>query len=152
MVAPMKYDLLLSGATVIDPSQGIDAVRDVAVREGRIAEISEGIDPDAARERIDLCGRILTPGWIDIHAHVYAGATTWGIEADAHCLATGVTTIVDAGSPGWANFIGFKEFVADRARTRTLGVSCTSRGSVSPTARSGRWRTCVTAIRSAPPA
>ena len=120
MPAPVKYDLLLSGATVIDPSQGIDAVRDVAVRDGLVAAVSEGIDPAEARDRIDLSGRILTPGWIDIHAHVYAGATTWGIEADAHCLATGVTTIVDAGSPGWANFIGFKEFVADRARTRTL--------------------------------
>jgi dihydroorotase len=109
----MKYDLLLSGATVIDPSQGIDAVRDVAVKDGLIAAVSEGIDTAAARERVDLSGRILTPGWIDIHAHVYAGATTWGIKADAHCLATGVTTIVDAGSPGWANFIGFKEFVAD---------------------------------------
>ena len=120
MSAPVKYDLLLSGATVIDPSQGIDAVRDVAVRDGLVAAVSEGIDPAEASERIDLSGRILTPGWIDIHAHVYAGATTWGIKADAHCLATGVTTIVDAGSPGWANFIGFKEFVADPARTRTL--------------------------------
>ena len=58
MPAPVKYDLLLSGATVIDPSQGIDAVRDVAVRDGLVAAVSEGIDPAEARDRIDLSGRI----------------------------------------------------------------------------------------------
>ena len=63
----------------------------------RIAAVEEHIqDPDA--ERIDLSGRILTPGWIDIHTHLYAGSTTWGIRADAICLSTGVTTVVDAGS------------------------------------------------------
>ena len=116
----MIYDLLLSGANVIDPSQGINAIKDVALSDGIIAAVEDKIDPNQARQRIDLNGRILTPGWVDIHAHVYAGATTWGIKADAHCLATGVTTIVDAGSPGWATFIGFKEFIADPARTQTL--------------------------------
>jgi dihydroorotase len=116
----MKYDLILTGATVIDPSQGIEARKDVAVKDGIIAAVADSIDAVTAREQIDLSGQILTPGWVDIHAHVYAGATTWGIKADAHCLATGVTTIVDAGSSGWANFLGFKEFVADCARTQTL--------------------------------
>ena len=92
----MIYDLLLSGANVIDPSQGINAIKDVALIDGIIAAVEDKIDPNQARQRIDLNGRILTPGWVDIHAHVYAGATTWGIKADAHCLATGVTTIVDA--------------------------------------------------------
>ena len=116
----MSYDLILSGATVIDPSQGIEAKRDVAIKDGLIAAVADAIDVATARERIDLTGLVLTPGWVDIHAHAYVGATTWGIKADAHCLATGVTTVVDAGSAGWANFLGFKEFVADRARTQTL--------------------------------
>ncbi len=113
------YDLILSGATVIDPAQGLCGVRDVAITKDKIAAVEAQITAPA-RERISLQGKILTPGWIDIHAHVYAGATTWGIKADAHCLATGVTTIVDAGSSGWANFIGFRDYVAAPARTRVL--------------------------------
>jgi dihydroorotase len=113
------YDLLLAGGRVLDPAPGVDDALDVAVRDGRIAAVGANL-PGQARQRIDLQGRLLTPGWVDIHAHVYAGATTWGIQADALCLATGVTTIVDAGSPGWANLPGFLEFVAAPARTRVL--------------------------------
>ncbi|MBI2506429.1 MAG: amidohydrolase/deacetylase family metallohydrolase [Candidatus Latescibacteria bacterium] len=113
------YDLILSGATVIDPAQGINEVREVAIAQGKIAAVEPRIE-GPARERIDLSGLILTSGWIDIHAHIYPGATTWGIQADALCLATGVTTIVDAGSAGWANFIGFRDYIAARARTRML--------------------------------
>jgi dihydroorotase len=113
------YDLILSGARVIDPAQGIDGVREVAIAQGKIAALQPRIE-GPARQRLDLSGRILTPGWIDIHAHIYHGATTWGIQADAFCLATGVTTTVDAGSVGWANFIGFHDYVAARSRTRML--------------------------------
>lgn len=115
----MAYDLVLHGATVIDPSQGLHARRDVAVRDGHVAAVEERIE-DPAGERIALDGKILTPGWIDIHAHVYAGSTTWGIQPDAYCLATGVTTVVDAGSAGWANFIGFRDYIAAPSRTRVL--------------------------------
>jgi dihydroorotase len=113
------YDLLLTGARVLDPSQGLDDTVDVAVREARVAAVGRRL-AGTARERLDLAGRLLTPGWIDIHAHVYAGATTWGVAADAVCLATGVTTIVDAGSPGWANLPGFIDYVARPSRTRVL--------------------------------
>ena len=115
----MPYDLLLKNATVIDPSQNLNAIRDVAIQNATITALSESIT-DSARETLDLTGKILTPGWIDIHAHVFAGATTWGIQADALCLATGVTTIVDAGSPGWANFLAFRDFIATPARTQIL--------------------------------
>jgi dihydroorotase len=115
----MPYDLVFHGATVIDPSQDLNAVRDVAVQGDRIAAVAESID-EPAIERVDLRGKILTPGWVDIHTHLYAGSTTWGIQADAICLSTGVTTVVDAGSPGWANFLGFKENIVDPARTQIL--------------------------------
>jgi len=115
----MPYDLLLTGATVIDPSQNLNGPYDVAITGDQIVALSDSLD-GPAKQTLDLTGKILTPGWIDIHAHVYAGATTWGIKADALCLATGVTTLVDAGSPGWANFMGFKEFIADPARTQIL--------------------------------
>jgi dihydroorotase len=115
----MPYDLVLKGATVVDPSQDIHGVRDVAINGDTIAAVEEQITAPAGQE-VDLTGRILTPGWIDIHAHLYTGVTTWGIKADAYCLSTGVTTIVDAGSPGWANFLGFKEFIAEPSRTQVL--------------------------------
>lgn len=104
----MACDLLLKGATVVDPSQNMHGMFDVAITDRKIDRIESDIQ-DEAQQIIDVVGKYLTPGWIDLHAHVYAGATTFGIKADALCLATGVTTIVDAGSPGWTNLRGFLE-------------------------------------------
>ena len=115
----MGYDLLLKGARVIDPAQDIDGVRDVGIVGDKIAVVAEEIEEEG-RETIDLSGHILTPGWIDIHTHLYAGSTTWGIRGDALCLATGVTTVVDAGSAGWANFQGFVDHIIAPARTQVL--------------------------------
>ena len=84
----MSYDLLLKGARVMDPAQGVDGIRDVGIVGEKIAAVAEEITAPAA-ETIDLSGKILTPGWIDIHAHLYAGCTTWGIRGDALCLAHG---------------------------------------------------------------
>jgi dihydroorotase len=115
----MEYDLVLRGARVLDPAQHIDGLSDVAVTGGRIVGLSENIAGSGRRE-IHLTGKLLTPGWIDIHAHLYPGSTTWGIRADAHYLSTGVTTAVDAGSAGWANLQGYLDFVVAPARTRFL--------------------------------
>lgn len=115
----MTHDLVFRGARVIDPSQDIDGTYDVAVRNGLISAVEKEVLAPA-KETVSLDGRILTPGWIDIHAHVYPGATTWGYHADAHCLSTGVTTIVDAGSAGWANFKGLLDYVMTPARTQIL--------------------------------
>ena len=115
----MEYDLVLRGARVLDPAQHIDGLSDVAVTGGRIVALAENIAGSGRRE-IHLTGKLLTPGWIDIHAHLYPGSTTWGIRADAHYLSTGVTTAVDAGSAGWANLQGYLDFVVGPARTRFL--------------------------------
>jgi dihydroorotase len=115
----MACDLLLKGATVVDPSQNIHGIFDVAITDRKIERIESDIQ-DEAQQIIDVAGKYLTPGWIDLHAHVYAGATTFGIKADALCLATGVTTIVDAGSPGWTNLRGFLEYIVEPSRTRVL--------------------------------
>ena len=115
----MAFDLVLSGATIIDPSQQKNETGDLGISNGRIAAVSDQLEGEA-KTTIDVSGKYLTPGWIDLHAHVYAGATTFGIKADALCLATGVTTIVDAGSPGWTNLRGFLEYIIEPSRTEVL--------------------------------
>ncbi len=116
----MKYDILLKGGTVIDPAQGLNAIRDVAIADGVIAAIDHDIPKTAAKETISVKNRYVTPGLIDIHTHVYYGVTTWGIKADNVCPTSGTTTVVDAGSASWATFPGFREFIAEPAQTNIL--------------------------------
>src|SRR5216684_1612535 len=91
------YDLVIKGGRVIDPSLGIDAVRDVAIAAGRIAVVEANITADAA-ETIDARGKIVVPGLVDIHVHAARSK-----EGPALCLADGVTGWVDAGSFGADN-------------------------------------------------
>ncbi|MHB0878474.1 MAG: amidohydrolase/deacetylase family metallohydrolase [Anaerolineae bacterium] len=120
MEATPSYDLLIRGGTVLDPAQGINGRRDVAVRDGIIVALAESIPATAARQVVDASGRLVTPGLIDLHAHVYWKATFLGIEPDAICGRTGVTTVVDAGSAGANNFDGLRYFVIERAKTRVI--------------------------------
>jgi dihydroorotase len=121
------YDLLIRGGTVIDPKNGVDAVMDIAVKDGRIAKTGVKI-PGQARQVVDATGLIVTPGLIDIHGHVFHGTQedhylSDGFSAlppDGFTLRNGVTTIVDCGSSGWRNFPTFKKNVIDRATTRVL--------------------------------
>ena len=78
----MRYDILLKGGTVIDAAQGLNAVRDVAITDGRITAIEPDIPEGAATQTIFVKDRYVTPGLVDIHTHVYYGVTTWGIRAD----------------------------------------------------------------------
>jgi len=89
-----KYDLIVKGGRVIDPSRKLDAVRDVAIADGRIAAIAADISAEAA-ETIDARGKLVVPGLIDIHTH--AARVKGGPEM---CLADGVTGLIDAGSQG----------------------------------------------------
>jgi dihydroorotase len=116
----MTYDLLLKGGEVIDPAQNLRGARDLAIAGGRIAAIAENISGDDARQVLDVRGKLVTPGLVDIHAHVYAGVTTWGVKPDPAALRSGVTTIVDAGSPSWVTVNGFRWYVAAPARARVL--------------------------------
>lgn len=113
------FDLLLWGGEVVDPSQGLRGPADVGIRDGRIAAVGPSLS-ESAPERFDARGCIVTPGLIDLHAHVYAGATSWGLKPDPICLASGVTTVVDAGSAGWASLAGFRWYIAEPSATRVL--------------------------------
>jgi len=112
------YDMLIRGGHVIDPGNEIDQVMDVAVAGGKIAAVAENISPDQAKKTIDATGLYVTPGLIDLHAHVF-GYEGWLWPDDTH-LVTGTTTVVDCGGSGWRTFEEFKKTVIDRSKTRVL--------------------------------
>src|SRR3989454_11325973 len=127
--AAQEYDLLLQGGHVIDGKNKISAVRDVAIRDGKIGEVAAAIDPAKAHKVVNVAGLYVAPGLVDIHVHVYAGTGQRGaysgdnsIYPDGFTFRSGVTTVVDAGSSGWRNFPDFKDRVIDRSRTRVLAL------------------------------
>jgi dihydroorotase len=113
-----RYDLLIKGGKVLDPLQQIEAVMDVAVASGKIARLALDIPESEARRVIPAEGKIVTPGLIDIHTHVFPFVGPYGIEADPHCVRNGVTTVVDAGTSGALSFPAFRRYDIDRASTR----------------------------------
>ena len=89
-----KYDLLIKGGRVIDPSRRLDAVRDVAITGGRIAAVEPNLAAADAASTLDATGKLVVPGLIDIHTHVRSK------EMPSICLSNGVTSLLDAGSQG----------------------------------------------------
>jgi len=123
----MDYDVLVRQGEVIDPSQALRGVRDVAIRDGKIAALAERLPGDSAAQEIDARGLYVVPGLIDLHVHVYRDHMPLGLDADSLCPAGGVTTMLDAGSAGSANFAGFRRDVVERADTRVLALVNLSR-------------------------
>jgi dihydroorotase len=127
LYAQASYDLVLKGGHVIDPKNGIDAVRDVAIKDRKIAAVASHIQAGPDAKVVDVTGLYVTPGLVDIHIHAYAGTGELhsyvgdhGLYPDGFTLRSGVTTAVDAGSSGWKNFPDFKEHIIDRSITRVL--------------------------------
>jgi dihydroorotase len=114
------YDLALTGATVLDPAQGINGRRDIAFKDGLVAEISGRIDPETAALSVDVSGKLITPGMIDLHGHFYHGGNGSSVHADQACLSAGTTTGVDAGSAGFLNYAAMRDYVFPAHRTRLL--------------------------------
>ncbi len=114
------YDLLLKGATVVDPSLGLHAALDVAIERGTIATVAAAIPAQEARRVIEVPGTIITPGLIDLHAHVFEGFTRFGVNPDQGGVYAGVTTLVDAGSAGSATFEGFPRHILPHCHTEII--------------------------------
>jgi dihydroorotase len=113
------YDVLLRGGHVICPASNINGVMDVAVRDGKIAAVQKDILPTSAKETIDLRGRIVLPGMIDTHAHVYRYVSgRFGMDADLVGVHSGVTTVIDQGGPSCMTLPGFRHFVVNTAKSR----------------------------------
>jgi dihydroorotase len=116
------YDLLIAGGRVVDPGLGLASVADVAITNGVIARVAPGIPRAEASQVFDARGKIVTPGLIDTHGHVFDGVASSSIDPDLVGLPRGVTTIVDAGSAGAQTFPGFRKHVIERAETRIYAL------------------------------
>jgi len=118
--AQPKYDLVIQHGHVIDPANRINGVMDVAVAGGKIARVAASIPAAEARKTIDAKGLYVTPGLIDLHAHVFGYSGS--IHPDDSALPAGTTTIVDAGGAGWRTFDEMLERVILPSKTRVLSL------------------------------
>src|SRR5260370_1616420 len=104
MERAMKYDLLLTGGDVLDPAGGLRGLMDIGIAGGKISAVAPSLPVADARRTISAKGWLVTPGLVDIHAHIFVSASDMAGHTDHFCRASGVTTLCDAGSTGSATF------------------------------------------------
>ena len=117
----LQFDLVLKGGHVIDPSQAIDGIMDIAVLGDTIAALAAEIPEHRAKQVVDARGLYVMPGIIDLHVHVFPEVGP-AVFPDVIAARSGVTTMVDAGSAGWTNFEDFKSSTIDVVKTRVLAL------------------------------
>ena len=120
--AAASYDLLIKGGKVIDASQNLSGERDVAIANGKIAAVAANIPAARARDVFDARGKLVTPGLVNQHAHVYRWAYPISVDPDQVGFPAGVTTIVDAGSGGASTFLGFRKYIIDTSPVRIYAM------------------------------
>lgn len=113
-------DLVLKGGRVVDPSSALDGVHDIGVQDGKIARIAPAIPATEAARVLEVGGKLVTPGLIDLHAHVFEGVNRTGVNPDLGGVYSGVTTIVDAGSAGAATFAAFPRHILPGCHTEVI--------------------------------
>ena len=113
-----KFDLLLRNADVLDPSQNLRGKRDIGIRFGKIEAVEASIAPERANRVMDVGGKLVTPGLIDLHAHTYPYGSAIGIPADELIAHQGTTTVVSAGDAGANNIAAWRRFIVPGGRTR----------------------------------
>lgn len=142
LVAPFaeaqEIDLLLKNGQVIDPKNKVYSRMDVAIVEGKIFQVAPDIPESKAKKVIDVKGLFVSPGFIDIHTHVFVGSKpgfadgSSSVSPDDFTCRSGVTTVVDAGTSGWRNFPAFKTQVIDKSKTRILAFLNIAGGGMGP--------------------
>jgi dihydroorotase len=140
---------VLHGGYVIDPANGIDGPADVRLEDGKIAAVAPHLSPRDDEAVLDVRGHFVTPGIIDMHAHVFSTHRRSRLSLDPHVntFSSGVTTVVDAGTSGWRDFADFRAEVIDRARIRVLAyVNIVGSG------MGGEWEHDVREMQPAPAA
>jgi dihydroorotase len=114
------FDLIIKNGVLIDPSQNIQEKRDIAFSDGKVESVEPNIPSKDAKEVYDAEGSIVTPGFVDLHTHLFWGVSHYGVKPDETCLPNGVTTAIDAGTAGALNYEGFEEYVIKKSKTKTL--------------------------------
>jgi len=113
-----KFDLVIKGGDVLDPSQSLRGKRDIGIRWGLIEAVESEIAPERALKSIDAAGKLVTPGLIDLHCHVYPYGSAIGIPADELVQFQGTTTVVSAGDAGVNNLAALRRYVVAQSRAR----------------------------------
>jgi dihydroorotase len=113
------YDLVLKGGRVLDPSQDLDTTADVAFAGGKVAAVGANLDAGKAATR-DVSGKIVVPGILDLHTHIYHLGTSLGVDPVQTAREGGSTTLIDAGSAGPGNFPGFRKHVIEPCPIRII--------------------------------
>jgi dihydroorotase len=121
------HDLLIKNGRLIDPTQSLDAPRDIAFDGTQVAAVADTIDDARANETLDAQDLLVVPGLIDLHVHVFDAVSHYGIPPDPTCLQRGVTTALDAGSAGAAVWPGFRKFIIEASETRLYAMLNISR-------------------------
>jgi dihydroorotase len=129
-----RFDTVITGGELVDPGAGQIGRFDIGIRDGRVAAVEPSIPAEAGDRIIDASGQVVTPGLVDLHTHVYWGATFWGIEPDPVAARTGVTTWLDVGSAGGYSFPGFREWIVGGSRAKVYALlNLSSIGLIAPT-------------------
>jgi dihydroorotase len=124
---------VVKNGLVIDPSRGSQSRADIGIKNGVIEEVKKGIPESDAISTIEAKGKMVLPGLVDLHVHVFEGVSHYGINADQYCLKSGATTVMDAGSAGADTFQGFRRYVIDVSETRIFAMlNISSSGMISP--------------------
>jgi dihydroorotase len=113
-----KFDLVVKGGDVLDPSQNLRGARDIGIRYGVIEAVEADIPADRALKVLNANGKLVTPGLIDLHSHVFPYGSAIGIPADELIPFQGTTTMVSAGDAGANNFAAFRRYTVAQTRTR----------------------------------
>jgi dihydroorotase len=114
-----SFDVIIRGGRVIDPKNDLDDRLDVGLRAGKVAAVGD-LSEDSGADEIDATGKLVTPGLIDLHTHLFKDFSIFGIDVDELSPRTGVTTSVDTGTAGWINYAGFRKVIMEPAETRVL--------------------------------